>query len=86
MRPAKEGVRMGAAAALTAGIAVMAVGFFIWLGLLSKYDLSFLYPFDGSNRVLLLIAAAVFLREEITLRLWIGVLLISAGVGLVATS
>jgi undecaprenyl phosphate-alpha-L-ara4N flippase subunit ArnE len=86
MRPAQEGARIGMGAALTAGIAVMALGFFIWLGLLSKFDLSFLYPFDGSNRVLLLIAAAVFLKEKITMRLWMGVFLITVGVALVATS
>jgi drug/metabolite transporter (DMT)-like permease len=86
MRPAKEDKRIGTAAALSAGIAVMAIGFFIWLGLLSKFDLSFLYPFDGSNRILLLIAAAVFLKEKIPLRLWTGVFLITAGVALVATS
>jgi drug/metabolite transporter (DMT)-like permease len=86
MRPAQEGQRMGTGLALTIGVAVMALGFFVWLGLLSKFDLSFLYPFDGSNRVLLLILAAVLLKEKITLRLWLGVLLITAGVGLVATS
>ncbi len=72
--------------ALAAGLAVMALGFFIWLGLLSKFDLSFLYPFEGLNRLLLLLGAAFFLREKITANLWLGVLLISAGVVLVAGS
>ena len=86
MRPTQEGTRISAGLALFAGVAAMALGFFVWLGLLSKFDLSFLYPFDGSNRVILLIVAAVFLKEKIALRLWIGVLLISIGVALVATS
>ena len=71
---------------LLAGVAAMALGFFLWLGLLSKCDLSFLYPFEGMNRLLLLFAAVVFLKEKIEPRLWLGVLLISAGVTVVAVS
>lgn len=74
------------ALALTGGVVVMAVGFFVWLGLLAKYDLSFLYPFDGTSRIFLLVGAAVFLKEKVTARLWVGVTLITAGVALVATS
>ena len=74
------------AAKLTAGIAVMAVGFFLWVGLMSRFDLSYLYPFDGLNRILLVIAASIFLKEKMTLNLWVGVSLISAGVLLVSRS
>ncbi len=69
-----------------AGIAVMALNFFLWLGLLSKFNLSFLYPFDALNRILLLLGASVFLREKMTPSLWLGVLLISGGVALVVAS
>ena len=71
---------------LCGGVGAMAVAFFLWLGLLSKFDLSFLYPFEGMNRIVLLLAAVVFLKEKIALRLWLGVLLISAGVTMVALS
>ena len=71
---------------LAAGITVMAVGFFLWIGLMSKYDLSFLYPFDGLNRVVLMFAASIFLKEKMTLNLWVGVTLICAGVLLVSRS
>jgi undecaprenyl phosphate-alpha-L-ara4N flippase subunit ArnE len=64
----------------------MGVGFFIWLALLSSLDLSFLYPFEGLNRLAMLIVAAFFLKEKVTARLWLGVVLISAGVALVASS
>jgi len=74
------------AAKLTAGVAVMAVNFFLWVGLLSKFDLSYLYPFDGLNRILLVVAASIFLKEKMSLNLWVGVLLICAGVLLVARS
>ena len=78
--------RRTAAWVLSAGTGVMAVSFFIWVSLLAKFDLSRLYPFEGLNRVVLLCAAAIFLREKIAPRLWIGVVLISAGVALVFIS
>lgn len=71
---------------LAAGVVVMAVGFFVWLRLLSLFDLSFLYPFEGLDRLFILPAAAFFLREKITPQLWIGVVLIVGGVVLVAAS
>ncbi len=33
----------------------MAIGFFLWVGLMSRFDLSYLYPFDSLNRVVLMI-------------------------------
>ena len=71
---------------LTAGIPAMAVNFFLWTGLLHKFDLSYLYPFDGLNRVVLMFAASIFLKEKMTLNLWVGVTLICAGVLLVSRS
>ncbi len=71
---------------LIAGIAVMALGFFLWLGLLARFDLSYLYPFEGLNRIVLLAGAWLFLKEKVTWNLGLGVLLLSAGVFLVASS
>ena len=78
--------RRKASLVLFAGVVAMALGFFLWLGLLSRFDLNFLYPFEGMNRLVLLFAAVVFLKERIQPRLWLGVLLISAGVTVVAVS
>jgi uncharacterized membrane protein len=79
----RDGIK---AARLTMGIAAMAVNFFLWNGLLSRFDLSYLYPFDGLNRIILVIAASIFLKEKMTLNLWVGVGLICAGVLLVSSS
>jgi drug/metabolite transporter (DMT)-like permease len=68
------------------GIVVMAIGFFLWEGLLSKFDLSYLYPFDALKTILLMIAASVFLKEKMTLHLWVGASLICAGILLVSRS
>jgi drug/metabolite transporter (DMT)-like permease len=81
-----EHARGKAWSALGAGVAVMAASFFIWLGLLGRYDLSFLYPFEGLSRAMLLAAAAIFFREKITPALWLGLVLIGAGIALVASS
>jgi undecaprenyl phosphate-alpha-L-ara4N flippase subunit ArnE len=78
--------RWGYARNLGLGIAVMSIYFFLWLGLLQKFDLSYLYPFDGVNRVMLVLAASFFLGEKATPRIWFGVILISAGMMLVSAS
>ena len=76
----------GIAANLTAGIAMLTVWFLLWVGLLQKFDLSFVYPFEGISVVLLVLTACVTLRERLSLRSWIGVALITLGVALVGIS
>jgi drug/metabolite transporter (DMT)-like permease len=71
---------------LAAGVGAMTVSFVLWYGLLSKFQLSQLYPFEGVERVMVVVAAAIFLREKITPRLLVGVLLICAGIALVSGS
>ena len=71
---------------MLAGTGAMAVGFFLTLGLLQRFDLSYLYPFQGLTVIFISIAAAVLLREKVTARLIVGSLLITAGVVLVSIS
>lgn len=71
---------------LTCGIFSMTISFFLTLGLLQHFDLSFLYPFQGLSVIIISLAAAIVLREELTLQLTIGALLISAGIVLVSLS
>lgn len=71
---------------LASGVVVMALGFFVWLRLLARFDLSYLYAFEGLDRLFILPAAVLFLREKITLRLVIGMVLIFGGIVRVATS
>ena len=71
-------------AAFAAGIAAMAFSFFFGLAQLSQIPLSKYYPFEGIERVVIVIAAAFFLREKITVRIVIGVALICGGLFLVA--
>ena len=71
---------------LGAGIVFMTVQFFLNLGLLQRYDLSFIYPFQGLSVIIITFAAAIVLREKLTLQLTIGSALISAGIVLVSLS
>ena len=71
---------------LGGGIFFMTISFFLTLGLLGRFDLSYLYPFQGLSVIIISIAAAIVLREKLTLKLIIGALLISAGIVLVSFS
>ena len=68
------------------GVALMTVSFFLTLGLLQRFDLSYLYPFQGLSVIFITILAAVVLRERLSVRLAIGALLITAGIVLVSMS
>lgn len=71
---------------IVSGIVAMTISFFLTLGLLQRFDLSYLYPFQGLSVVLIAIAAVIALREKLTPQLAIGSLLISAGIVLVSLS
>ena len=68
------------------GILSMTISFFITLGLLQRFDLSYLYPFQGLSVIIIAVAGAVMLREKLTLQLALGSLLITAGIVLVSLS
>lgn len=71
---------------VAAGIGGMTGWFLIWLGLLQRLDLSFLYPFQGISPVLMVLASMLFLRERPTWSLAFGVALIVSGTLLVGLS
>ena len=66
------------------GITLMTTQFFLVLGLLQRYDLSFIYPFQGLGVIIITFAAAITLREKLTLQLVAGSVLITVGVVLVS--
>jgi drug/metabolite transporter (DMT)-like permease len=76
--------RFGALIAM--GIFLMTISFFLTLGLLQRFDLSYLYPFQGLSVIIISFAAAIVLRERLTLQLTIGAALISVGIILVSIS
>jgi drug/metabolite transporter (DMT)-like permease len=68
------------------GLSTMTVSFFITLGLLQHFELSYLYPFQGLSVIIISLLAAAILREKLTRRLFFGAALISTGVVLVSLS
>jgi uncharacterized membrane protein len=68
------------------GIASFTVWFFLWLGLLSKWEISQVYPFDALNATWIALAARVVLDERLPARGWAGLALISAGIAVVSQS
>jgi uncharacterized membrane protein len=71
---------------VSVGVFLMTISFFITLGLLQRFDLSYLYPFQGLSVIFITITAAVVLKERLTLQLVAGTLLISVGIVLVSLS
>lgn len=68
------------------GVFLLTVSFFLTIGLLEHFDLSFFYPIQGSTVVIITLAAVFFLREKLSVQLVIGSLLISGGIVLVSLS
>jgi undecaprenyl phosphate-alpha-L-ara4N flippase subunit ArnE len=67
-------------------LAAMTLWFLLWLGFLQVMPLSKVLPWEGLSPVLLVIGAALFLREKVSRAAWLGIVLISAGVVLVSLS
>jgi len=68
------------------GIGCLTVWFFLWLGLMSKWDLSKLYPFEGLNPAMMAIGAWVILKEKLPMSAWLGLILVCAGIAIVSRS
>lgn len=78
--------RRHATLVFASAMAVFAVNFFLNIGLLQRFDLSYFFPFQGLSVILIAVAAAFILKEKLTLRLTIGSIIISLGVMLVSLS
>jgi uncharacterized membrane protein len=71
---------------LALGVACLTAWFFLWLALLARWDLSRIFPFEGLNPALVVLGAAIFLKERVPPMTWLGIALISAGIAVVASS
>ena len=68
------------------GVFLMTISFFLTLGLLQRFDLSYVYPFQGLSVIFVSLMGGIVLKERLTVRLLAGAVLISAGVVLVSLS
>ena len=70
---------------VAAGI-VLLLGFFAaYLTALSWADLTFVLPAAALDYVLMALLAQLFLGEQVSLTRWLGIILVSVGVGVVST-
>lgn len=78
--------RMGTAPFVIGGLLIYGSGTFFWLVALSRLDLSYVYPFASLSYVLIFAASWLLFHEQINLLRVLGMLVICAGVFLVARS
>lgn len=71
---------------LILGIALQAVWFFLWLGLLQHNDLSKIFPFEAFNPALMVLCAALVLKERIPAGAWLGIGVLCVGLVIVGAS
>ena len=67
-----------------AGLIIFAFSAVLWLFALSRANLSFAYPFAALGYVIIVIASILFLNEHVQPVTWVGVVLIVAGILVVA--
>ena len=70
---------------IVVGICLLILFFCSYLTALSWADLTYVLPATALSYVLMALLAKIFLHENVTLSRWLGIALITAGVGFVAT-
>ncbi len=68
------------------GLVLYGVGALAWIAVLSRMDLSLAYPFLALNFVLVTLSSRFLLGETVPMMRWMGILVICAGIILVARS
>ena len=82
----EQASRVRRALIFASAIGAFAVNFFLNIGLLQRFDLSYFFPFQGLSVILIALFGAWILKEKVGLRLTIGSIVISLGVILVSLS
>ena len=65
---------------IVVGMALYSVGFLAWLGAMSRFGLSYVYPFTSMNYVLVLLFSWIVFNEPLSLMRWLGVAVIISGI------
>ena len=66
------------------GLMLYSVGFLAWLGAMSRFGLSYVYPFTSLNYVLVLLCSWLIFNEPLSPVRWLGVGVIILGVFIAA--
>ena len=78
--------RFHAARVFAVAIGAFAINFFVNIGLLQRFDLSYFFPFQGLSVIFIAFAGAWILKEKLSPRLLLGSIIIALGVALVSIS
>lgn len=62
------------------GLVIYAVATVLWLYLLSKFDLNYIYPIVSLSFVMAALVAHFILKENVPFNRWVGVVIITIGV------
>lgn len=65
------------------GTCLYGIATILWLYLLPRYNLSYVYPLMSITYIFSLLIAMIFFKEVIPVSRWVGVLVIGAGIYLV---
>lgn len=68
------------------GFASFGLSSLFWLVVLSRLELSLVYPMVSVAYVIVALASLIFFKENVTLARWLGILIIMAGVYLISRS
>jgi len=68
------------------GVILQAIYYIMLLGFLQRLPVSLVVPMTGFGYVLTAFMARVYLKEHVSFRRWVGILLITSGVVLVSIS
>ena len=68
------------------GIFLYAFNFFLWIGILSRIDLSLAVPLGSTAYLIIPLMANVFLHEKLTALRWAGIFLIIVGIHFLSKS
>jgi multidrug transporter EmrE-like cation transporter len=71
---------------LIGGIAIYVIEFIVWIRVLALVPLGIAFPIASLNILGIALASRAFLGEAITRKQWMGAILITAGVAVVAQS
>ncbi len=61
------------------GILLYGIAVILWLGAMSTLNISFMYPLGSLAYIVTAMIAFIFLKEDITLLRWAGILLVVGG-------
>jgi drug/metabolite transporter (DMT)-like permease len=83
---AEFAIRNAASPLVWLGIFVFILNFFVWIVILSRVDLSIAMPVGSTSYIFVPIVAMIFLREDVSLLRWAGIILIALGIHFVSQS